>query len=92
MSDYDQFLLQRLERCEEELRELKRDYGELKEDFTSLKIDHVKAMERQSTIVNRLDRLDGGLGKLFWLVAGSAVSFVIVWLFQGGMSNLFKGE
>ena len=92
MSANDQFLLQRIESAEQEVRDLRKDYADLNEKFSALSIEHAAAMERQKAVIDRLDRLDGGLGKLFWLVAGSAVSFVMVWVFQGGMANIFKGE
>lgn len=86
MSEIDKFLVARLDNAEEELRDLKRDYSALKDTFNELQVEHAKAMERQGNIISRLDKLDGGLSKLFWLVAGASVSFVMVWVFNGGLT------
>lgn len=43
--------------------------------------------EKLDGIIKRLDRNDANQSRIFWIVAGTAISFVVTFVFNGGFAS-----
>lgn len=88
MDELIKILENKCREIERDFRDLKNDYDKLKQDFNDMRIEHAQAMERQRALITSIDKIETAIGRLIWLVAGGFVSAAVMWVINGGLSQV----
>lgn len=64
----------------------KEDLHKLEERVSKLEVKSAVDHERHSTIVKRLDRIDGHISKLVWLIIAAIIGAFMTFIIGGGLN------
>lgn len=75
---------QRLERLEERLERIDERFAKADDRLTKLEVKSAVDHERHDNIIKRLDRIDGHINKLVWLIITAIIGAFMAFLVRGG--------
>lgn len=75
----------RYERLEERMDRMDERFSKQDDRITKLEVKSAVDHERHTAIVGRLDRIDGHVSKLVWLILASIVAAVLSFILRGGL-------
>lgn len=87
MADF-KYLEDKCREIDQDFKELKKDYERLKGDFQDMRVEHAAAMERQKALIHSINKIETAVGRLIWLVAGGFISAAVMWVINGGLSQV----
>lgn len=67
-------------------QEIRRWRAEMDKRVTKLEMDRAVEAERYQNIIRRLDKIEGGMSKLLWLVIAIITGGVMNFILSGGLN------